>query len=174
MAALGAAVGLGKVAAQPHALPVPGWPARAGCHAGTHTDGITRVVDEHGLCHVEAELLCETRQAVVKVFQIRFAHGIHVQCYHPGVSHFILPPPLHHSSLSNPTCHLNGHKCLHVRALLSQEFACAPDTNISLPRALLWTGSTANYCAEKHLMGHRKHPGHIHTSANTSCCLSQC
>lgn len=65
---------------------------------GTHTDGITRVVDEHGLCHVEAELLCETRQAVVKVFQIRFAHGIHVQCYHPGVSHFILPL-LHHSSL---------------------------------------------------------------------------
>lgn len=83
---------------------LPGWPPRAGCWAGGHTDSITRVVEgaERGLCHIEAELLCETCQAVVKVFQIRFAQSIHVQCYRPSMSHLILPPPLHHSSAHFP------------------------------------------------------------------------
>lgn len=63
-----------------------------------------RVVEgaERGLCYTEAELLCEIHQAALKVFQIGFAHGIHVQCYRPSVSHLILPPPLHHSSAHIP------------------------------------------------------------------------
>lgn len=100
---------------------LPGWPPRAGCRAGGHTAGITRVMAGAFATWRQSSCVKHTRGCEGVSDQVcpwRTCTVLSPQCVlsHPSSSS---SPRL--SSLSSPTCHLNRHKCLCIGTLLSYD-----------------------------------------------------